>query len=121
SWNSRRVTDGKHHSAYPNVAVTDGGVVGVLYIDFDDSGPETIFRHRFAHSPDNGVTWDDRILQSMNPGKLMNGTDEFLWGDYEGLAALGDTFYGVFTGESIGRAERQLDPIFFKLAVKTPG
>ena len=40
--------------------------------------------------------------------------DGFLWGDYEGLTAMGNTFYGVFTGESIGRSMRQLDPIFFR-------
>lgn len=43
----------------------------------------------------------------------------FLWGDYEGLTAIGQTFYGVFTGQSNGRATSQLDPIFFKESAQT--
>lgn len=113
TWTSNRVTDGTHHCAFPEIAVTANGTVGVLYIDFDDSGPSTIFRHRFARSFDNGVTWTDKNLQSMNPTPLANAGDGFLWGDYEGVTASGNTFYGVFTGESIGRTTPQLDPIFF--------
>lgn len=113
TWTFNRVTDGTHHSAFPEIAVTANGSVGVLYIDFDDSGPSTIFRHRFARSFDDGVTWTDKNLQSMNPTPFANAGNGFLWGDYEGLTASGNTFYGVFTGESIGRTTPQLDPIFF--------
>lgn len=114
TWTSTRVTDGTHHSAYPEIAVAGNGAIGVLYIDYDDSGASTIFRHRFARSYNNGTTWSDQNLQSMNPSTLSNANDGFLWGDYEGLTAIGHTFYGVFTGESIGRVPAQMDPIFFK-------
>jgi hypothetical protein len=115
SWTSTRVTDGTRHAGYPNIAITEDGVVGVLYIDFDDSGPATLFSHRFARSLDQGATWTDEVLQTMDPGPLANAASGFLWGDYEGLTAAGSTFYGVFTGRSIGRAVAQLDPIFFKV------
>jgi hypothetical protein len=49
----------------------------------------------------------------MDPGPLVGANSGFLWGDYEGLTAFGNTFYGVFTGASIGRTKAQLDPIFF--------
>lgn len=114
TWTSTRVTDGTHHSAYPEIAVTKRGVVGVLYVDFDDSGAATIFRHRFARSFNRSQTWSDGILQSMDPGPLANAASGFLWGDYEGLTAAKNTFYGVFTGESSGRSTPQLDPIFFR-------
>jgi hypothetical protein len=114
TWTSTRVTDGTHHSAYPEVAVTKRGIVGVLYVDYDDAGPVTIFRHRLARSFDRGVTWSDRVLQSMDPGPLANAASGFLWGDYEGLTAARNSFYGVFTGESEGRSTSQLDPIFFR-------
>jgi len=113
TWASTRVTDGTHQSGYPEVAVAGNGGVGVLYIDFEDTGTATNFRHRFARSFDNGMHWTTQTLQSMNPGLIANAGSGFLWGDYEGLTAAGDTFYGVFTGESIGRTTRQLDPIFF--------
>ena len=114
NWTSTRVTDGTHHSAYPEIAVAANGAVGVLYVDFDDSGNATLFRHRFARSFNDGATWVDQNLQTMDPTPLANAVDGFLWGDYEGLTAVGHTFYGVFTGASIGRATPQLDPIFFK-------
>jgi hypothetical protein len=114
TWTATRVTDGTHHSAYPEIAVTDNGTIGVLYIDYDDSGSNTIFRHRFARSRDTGSTWTDEILQAMDTNALANAASGFLWGDYEGLTATGNTFYGVFTGQSTGRATAQFDPIFFK-------
>ncbi len=113
TWSTTRVTDGTHHSAYPEVAVAANGTIGVLYIDFDDSGAATIFRHRLARSFNHGTNWTHSNLQSMNPAGLANASSGFLWGDYEGITAQGNSFYGVFTGQSIGRATVQLDPIFF--------
>lgn len=113
TWSSGRVTDGTHHSAFPEIAVTANGSVGVLYVDFEDTGTVTNFRHRLARSFDDGRTWTDQILQAMDPQPIANAASGFLWGDYEGLTAAGATFYGVFTGESVGRTTRQLDPIFF--------
>lgn len=114
TWTSHRVTDGTRNAAFPEIAVTKRGIIGVLYVDYDDSGAATVFHHRFARSFDHGVTWSDRILQSMDPNPLGNAASGFLWGDYEGLTAVSNTFYGVFTGESSGRLVLQLDPIFFR-------
>jgi len=114
TWTEHRVTDGTHHSAFPEIAVTRHGVVGVLYIDYDDSGTSTIFTHHFARSFDGGATWHNAVLQSMDPTPIANAASGFLWGDYEGLTAVGNTFYGVFTGASSGRSVLQLDPIFFR-------
>ena len=44
-----------------------------------------------------------------------------LWGDYEGLTAPGNTFYGVFTGESTDRTTPQLDPIFLTETAEAEG
>jgi hypothetical protein len=114
TWTSSRVTDGTHHSAYPEVAVTKRGIVGVLYIDFDDAGPATLFRHRFARSFNRGGSFSDKVLQTMDPAPLTNAASGFLWGDYEGITAAKNTFYGVFTGEGSGRSTPQLDPVFFR-------
>jgi hypothetical protein len=120
TWVSSRIPNEGRHCAYSEIAVAGNGAVGVLYVDLDDSGAATVFRHRFAKSFDQGATWpiaEQKTLQSMNPADLNNDdhpTDDYLWGDYEGLTAEGKVFYGVFTGESINRQQRQLDPIFFK-------
>jgi len=115
SWSAQhRVTDGTRHSAYPEIAVTSSGDVGVLYIDYDDSGATNVYRHRFAKSPD-GVAWSNSTLQTVDPSSIGNAVTTSLWGDYEGLTAAGHTFYGVFTGQSIGRATPEMDPIFFRV------
>lgn len=113
TWTSSRVTDGTNHSAFPEIAVADNGAIGVLYIDYDDSGSATIFRHKFARSTNDGVTWTRKTLQDLNPSLIPEIPDTFIWGDYEGLTAVGNTFFGVFTGQSTGRTKLQLDPIFF--------
>lgn len=113
TWSSTRVTNGTRHSAYPEIAVAGNGAIGLLYIDYDDSGASTIFRHRLARSFNLGSTWSHSNLQSMDPGPIANASSGFLWGDYEGITAHGNKFYGVFTGQSIGRTTLQLDPIFF--------
>lgn len=113
NWTSTRITDSTHHCAFPEIAVAGNGTIGVMYIDFEDTGTNTNFRHHFARSFNNGTTWTDQILQSMDPAGIANADSGFLWGDYEGLTVSGHTFYGIFTGESIGRTTAQLDPIFF--------
>ena len=113
TWTTHRVTNDRFHSAFPEIAVTANGTVGVLYIDFDDSGSATVFRHHFARSFDHGASWFDHVLQSMDPAGINNADSGYLWGDYEGLTASGNQFYGVYTGEGTGRSTRQLDPIFF--------
>jgi hypothetical protein len=115
TWTSTRITDGSKNSGFPEIAVTANGTVGVLYIDYDDSGAHTIFRHQFAKSFDAGATWTNTTLQAMNPTPLGNANNGFIWGDFEGLTAFGNTFYGAFTGQSLpgARTTSQLDPIFF--------
>src|SRR6202043_2877095 len=46
TWTTNRATDGSHNSGYPEVAVTSDDAAGLLYVDYDDSGAQTVFRHR---------------------------------------------------------------------------
>ena len=115
NWTSKRVTDGTHNSAFPEIAVTSRGTVGVLYIDYETRERVTFYRHHFSRSIDLGASWNDEILQVMEPSTFPNTKiNAIVWGDYEALTAVGSSFYGVFTGQSIGRAIPQLDPIFFR-------
>jgi hypothetical protein len=44
-------------------------------------------------------------------------------GDYQQLKALGETFYGVYSGDGLpfGRPFQKIDPIFFKTSIKNKG
>jgi hypothetical protein len=116
----QRVTDGTHHSAFPEIAVAANGTVGVLYVDYDNSGLQTLYRHRFARSFDGGANWSSNVLQSFTTQSTPNAINNFLWGDYNGVVALGHRFFGVFTGKSINRLQTQLDPIFFRVSATAP-
>lgn len=113
TWTSSRVTDGRYNAGFPEVAVTANGTIGVLYVDFDDSGTETVFAHKFARLRAASPVWNVDLLQQLVPSRYINAKDGHIWGDFEGLVSAGNTFMGVFTGESIGRLAPQLAPIFF--------
>jgi hypothetical protein len=114
TWSApKQVSDGTRNSAFPEIAVAANGSIGVLYVDYDASGAQTIFRHRFGSSFNSGLSWSTLTLDSFSTQQLSNGTNGFLWGDYEGLTAVGHRFFGAFTGKSINRANVQFDPIFF--------
>jgi hypothetical protein len=119
NWSSADVTDGTVMAAYPEIAVNDDGVVGVMFIEVGGTDSKVSFKHRFAMSVDAGKSWNTATLQTLNPRSLHNdsGIIDELWGDFEGLTAQGTAFYGVFAGESIGRRAKELDPIFFKADV----
>jgi hypothetical protein len=118
TWNITQISNSGHHSGFPEIAVAANGTLGVLYIDYDDSQTTTVFRHLFARSSDQGISWRQDILQTMDLQNIILDDADFIWGDYEGLSTAGNLFYGVFTGESIGRSVKQLDPIFFKVSAE---
>jgi hypothetical protein len=115
TWTSSAVTPPMYNQEMPEVAVADNGTIGVLYVDYDDTGAATMWRHWLARSFDHGVTWTTNQLATLDPGPLANAADGWIFGDYEGLTAMGTSFYGVFTGQSASyHTPAQMDPVFFK-------
>lgn len=131
TWKVERVTDGSEHSAFPALAVSEEGTIGIKYVDYKDTGTKTIFRHWFARRSDQAKVWDHFLLQELDPSTLTFYSEplilpqtrnvvfkegfQLFWGDYEAITAVGNTFYGAFTGVSLGRSPPQLDPIFFSV------
>jgi hypothetical protein len=81
----------------PAIRVDDDGNIGVTYYDFrnNDSGtPELETDVWFTRSTDGGQTWsEERVTPTsfdMRTAPVANG---LFVGDYEGLSALGTTFY----------------------------
>ena len=110
-----RVTDGTHNSAYPEVAVTANGTIGVLYVDFDDSGAQTVYTHRFARSTNNGVYLDARgpaVVQ--DPGALQRHA-RISVGRLRGSDRAGEHVLRRVHGEEHRAGLVQFDPIFFRM------
>ncbi|GAB7184733.1 hypothetical protein ATKI12_4564 [Kitasatospora sp. Ki12] len=109
------------NAALPSVAVLNDGTVGVLYLTNDGTNasgfPE--FTAHLARSTDHGATFTDTVLQSYTTkvGTASN-PNERLFGDYQQLKAVGNTFYGAFIGNLNGLGQTTAQPtdtIFFSV------
>jgi hypothetical protein len=125
------VSGTQHQSALPAVAIAEGddGAVGVLYDTADGLDPETsrpFFSVHLAISRDLGQTFQDTVMQTfLFPENAPHGGfgGPRPLGDYQQLKALGETFYGVYSGDGLpfGRPFPKIDPIFFKTSIKKKG
>jgi len=126
---SENFVTGQVQAALPSVAVTQDGTVGVLYDSFDglSSGGVPIFTAHLATSTDKGVTFTDQTILTFLSTATDDGstkcdgsqTNQRVLGDYQQMKAVGNTFYGVFSGNgaALGRTTASIDPIFFKSTV----
>jgi cysteine-rich repeat protein len=110
---------GQVEAAIPQVAVLDTGTVGVFYYTFDgiDMSGFPQFSAHLATSVDQGATFTDATLVTFLSSATDNADDrQRVLGDYMQMKALGDCFYGSFTGNgaAFGRSVSNHDPIFFK-------
>ncbi|GAA1972700.1 hypothetical protein GCM10009738_57550 [Kitasatospora viridis] len=112
-------------TALPSVAVLDDGTIGVLYLSNDGTNasgfPE--FSAHLARSTDHGATFTDTVLQSFTTtaGNAQHPSLR-LFGDYEQLKALGNTFYGAFIGNLNGLNQtvaQPTDAVFFAVPQTT--
>lgn len=108
------------NAALPSVAVTSDGTIGVLYDTFDGNTADgfPIFTAHLARSTDHGATFNDTVLQTFQSPATNNTLDgrQRVLGDYHQLKTLGNTFYGVFAGNTSGvpASSPPIDAIFFK-------
>ena len=111
-------------AALPSVAVTNNGTVGVLFTTFDGFGAMSglpVFTAHLALSSDRGATFTDRVLSTFLSVTGDNGNArERVLGDYQQMKSVGNTFFGVFTGNGVpfGRPFANHDPIFFRIAIE---
>jgi hypothetical protein len=110
-------------TALPSVAVLTDGTIGVLYISHDgSSGGFPTFSAHFARSTDHSSSFSDVVLQSFSSPVTDNGNArQRIFGDYDQLKAVGNTFYGVYSGNrnGFGSSTSAIDPIFFSVPQAT--
>jgi hypothetical protein len=118
------VSGPEHQSALPAVAVTDNGAVGVLYDTADALDPETskpYFSVYLAVSRNQGASFETvRLQRFLFAGKGSGNAGPRPLGDYQQLKSLGQTFFGVFSGDGqpFGRPFHKIDPIFLRATVE---
>jgi Bacterial Ig-like domain (group 3) len=110
-------------AALPSVAVLTDGTIGVLYMTHDgSSGGFPTFSAHLARSTDHGSTFSDVVLQSFSSPVTDNGNArQRIFGDYIQVKAVGNTFYGVYSGNrnGFGSSTSAIDPIFFSVPQAT--
>jgi hypothetical protein len=81
----------------PAIRVDDEGNIGVSYYDFRNDDPDTAALETdlwFTRSADGGVTWnEERVTPTSFDMRKAPDANGYFVGDYEGLSALGTTFY----------------------------
>jgi hypothetical protein len=113
------------NTAIPSVAITANGTIGVFYYTCDRVPPAStfpLFTAHFAISTDGGATFPEGVdLETFLSPNLDNGNDrQRVLGDYMQVKAVGNTFFGSFTGNGVpfGRTTSNNDPIFYKVSVR---
>jgi hypothetical protein len=112
-------------AALPSVAVLANGTIGVLYDTFDGNntaGFPTYTAH-LARSTDHGATFTDTVLQTFVSPALPDNTAprQRVLGDFQQMKAVGNSFFGVFSGNrnGFGSTTSVIDPIFFSVPQNT--
>jgi hypothetical protein len=89
----------------PAIRVDANGAIGVTYYDFRNDDPATTALETdvwFTRSTDGGRTWsEERVTPTPFDMRTAPVARGYFVGDYEGLAALGSTYY-TFSSESRG-------------------
>jgi hypothetical protein len=90
-------TDNETQAFTPAIRVDDAGNIGVTYYDFrndDPATPELETDLWFTRSTDSGDTWsEERVTPAPFDMRSAPDANGYFVGDYEGLSALGTTFY----------------------------
>jgi hypothetical protein len=84
----------------PQLAVNGSGDVAVLYQELTGAGTAQRWRTHFRQSANGGTTWTD-VLLATHPANTPAMTFLPYLGDYVGLTAVGDDFYGVFSASNV--------------------
>ncbi|MFZ1010621.1 MAG: hypothetical protein WAN65_27530, partial [Candidatus Sulfotelmatobacter sp.] len=96
----------------------------VLYDTADALDPETskpYFSVYLAVSRNQGASFETvRLQRFLFPGKSSGNAGPRPLGDYQQLKSLGQTFFGVFSGDGqpFGRPFHKIDPIFLRVTVE---
>jgi len=117
------ITNGPANTGIPSVGVTQNGTIGVFYYTCDSVPPAStfpIFTAHFAISTNSRLSFVDTYLETFMSPALDNGDPrQRVLGDYMQVKALGNAFFGSFTGNGapFGRTISNNGPIFYAVTI----
>jgi hypothetical protein len=124
-WVDSHFVVGQAETALPSVAIANNskGTIGVLYTNYDGIDSKSglpQFSAFLAISNDHGKSFTyNRLEKFLSTANDNGNARQRVLGDYQQLKAVGNTFYGVFSGNGVpfGRPFANIDPIFFTTTV----
>jgi hypothetical protein len=84
----------------PQLAVNSQGQVACLYQQLTGTGASQRWQTHFRQSGDGGANWNDTLLATHPANAPAMAFLPYL-GDYVGLTAVGEDFYGVFSASNV--------------------
>ena len=110
-------------SALPYLAVADNGAVGLLYTAQDIDHGVSFLETHFVQTGNDFKRSTDTLLSRFTDGNPPSTFDPYI-GDYEGLKAVGNTFYGTFSASNQADGTHAIFPggvVFQRDFTGTPG
>jgi hypothetical protein len=107
----------------PSVAVLSDGTVGALYDTYEGTTTDgfPIVAAHLARSTDHGATFSDTVLHTFATPKPTAAPSQDALGDYQQLKAVGNTFHGVFAGNTLGvPSDGPVHAVYFKTTTTPP-
>lgn len=100
TWVEKFTTSTADKAALPALAVANSGAVGLLYTaqHIDDAGNSFLETH-FVQTGDDFASSTDILLSRFADGNPPKVFEPYI-GDYQGLVAIGNTFYGTFSASN---------------------
>jgi hypothetical protein len=98
NWSADRLT--VTGALSPQLAVNSAGQVACLYQQLTGTGTAQRWQTHFRQSGDGGANWNDVLLATHPANSPAMAFLPYL-GDYVGLTAVGEDFYGVFSASNV--------------------
>jgi hypothetical protein len=97
------------NTGLPTLAVAGNGTVGLLYTQLRAGNLET----HLAQSRDNFTTRQDTVVATFPDNEFSSPSQPYI-GDYEGLVAVGNNFFGTFSASNNPLVNRFPRGVFFQ-------
>jgi hypothetical protein len=120
TWNVKFNAPANTRTGLPQLAVAQNGTVGLLYTKATDAPQMGNLETHFLKSANDFGTTKDVMLATFPDNEFPMPTQPYI-GDYEGLVAVGNTFFGTFSASNVPDIKRFPRGVFYQRSFKEKG